>query len=59
MPVAPSSRLLFSETQPCYIYEKPMENEVVAKLVLLQLRAFIAVLDFSGFGGRVITRRDK
>lgn len=36
-----------------------MENEVVAKLVLLQLRGFIAVLDFSGFGGRVITRRDK
>lgn len=36
-----------------------MENEVVAKLVLLQLRDFIAVLDFSGSGGRVITCRDK
>lgn len=59
MPVAPSSELLFSEPQPCHIYEKPLENEVVAELVLLQLRDFIAVLDFSLFGGRVITCRDK
>lgn len=36
-----------------------MENEAVAELVLLQLRDYIAVLDFSGFGGRVITCRDK
>lgn len=55
MPVAPSSKLLFSEPQPCHIYEKPLENEVVAELVLLQLRDFIAVLDFSVLGGRVIT----